>query len=367
MKYIILKRKILLCYICATVFFINNKSFAQDFTGIALIKPYSFSADNQINEAIVYDSSYARENYFTFELNKKKRNIESGRIVKVYEIANPDNIPNISNDNSINGIKVSIPRIEFILKNFKFTENVVNILKSRLTSLKESVKNYENNQIKSDGIWLKKTEYIAREKANMEAKAHEASIREELRQEEYRKKEEEKLRIAEEVRLQEEQMEKQRVGALAEYAVNIKNKIMNKNATFDDCLSFCNFTFKTVKNEDELLVFLLAGFGDPVVDNRVTSTNDSSLMKFSFSQIIFDAINNKHHNLTIHKYTTVKIIYNMTVEQSMFYRAGGANMDISQRMPIGSQTEIEYSIKSYDLHGHPLNDNVIFAKFISKN
>ena len=114
---------------------------AQDFKGIALIKPYPHSKDTEITEAIMYDSHVVGPIQSTFELNQVKKVIESSRIVMVYTISNPDQILNIISETDLKDIKLSIPRIEYVLKQLKLSEKLITALNDRLTSLKICVKN----------------------------------------------------------------------------------------------------------------------------------------------------------------------------------------------------------------------------------
>lgn len=338
---------------------------AQDFKGIALIKPYPHSKDTEITEAIMYDSHLVGPIQSTFELNQVKKVIESSRIVKVYTISNPDQILNIISETDLKDIKLSIPRIEYVLKQLKLSEKLITALNDRLTSLKICVKNYGENQIRRDGIWLDKAKYLADENAKKERKILEDQRLEKLHEEEKRKQEADAKKIAEEVRLKNEENEKQRLNSIKDFILKVRNKILvTKNATFDDILSFCNFIFKNTKNEEELLASIYLALD--LIDESHGISNGVAYAILRFPPVIYDARTEQYHKLVICKYTTVNVLYNMTVEQSMSYSAAGANRNISERYPIGSQTEIEYSIKAYNILGNCVNDSD-FARYIIKN
>ena len=197
---------------------LNCKANEDTFNGIALIKPYLHSKETDVNEAIVYDSYFYRPTYSTLKFNGLDQNIETGRIVKLYTIANPDHFLNISNDSDIKDIKLSAPRIEYVLKQFKLSESLRDILKNRLNSLQTCIKEYDLNKIRKGGIWLDKAEYLA----NVNTKAE----RERLRVEEEKiKKDTEEKRIAEEIRIKSENREKEQENLKKSIIQNLKSEI----------------------------------------------------------------------------------------------------------------------------------------------
>ena len=177
---------------------------AQDFNGIALIKPFTHSKESDVSQAIIYDSYTTRPTFFTFEFNGIKQKFDTGLVAKFYNIPNPDKIPNVEQETDVRDIRLSIPRIEYVLNRFKLSEILKSALQNRLDSLHDCIKKFEANQIKKDGVWVDKNKYTA----EVEKKKLERQLKE---QEENRKLEEIRFRQNEEIRIANEIKAKKRI------------------------------------------------------------------------------------------------------------------------------------------------------------
>jgi hypothetical protein len=177
---------------------------AQEFNGIALIKPFSHSKETDVSQAIIYDSYTTRPTFFTFDFNGVKQKIDTGLVAKIYNIPNPDKITNIEQETDVSDIRLSIPRIEYVLNRFKLSENLESALKNRLDSLRYCIKSFDENQIKKNAVWIDKNKYTA----EVERKKLERQLKE---QEENKKLEEIRLRENEAKRVANEIKEKKRI------------------------------------------------------------------------------------------------------------------------------------------------------------
>lgn len=194
----------LLCILFITLVALTREVYAQDFNGIALIKPFSHSKETDVSQAIIYDSYTTRPTFFTFEFNGVKQKIDTGLVAKIYNIPNPDKVPNIEQENDITDIRLSIPRIEYVLNRFTLSGNLKSALENRLGSFRECIKNFDENQIKKDAVWIDRNKYTA----EVERKKLEKQLKE---QEENKKLEEIRLRQNEEKRIANEIKEKKRM------------------------------------------------------------------------------------------------------------------------------------------------------------
>ena len=151
---------LIIAVLLSTILSISNIK-AEEFNGIALIKPFPHSKESDVSQAIIYDSYTTRPTFYSFVLNGIQKQVETGKVAKIYNIPNPDKIPNIEQETEVKERRLSSPRIEYVLSRFKLSENLESALKNRLDSLRYCIKNYDENQIKKDAVWIDKNKYTA--------------------------------------------------------------------------------------------------------------------------------------------------------------------------------------------------------------
>ncbi len=154
----------------------------QTFTGIALVKPFAWSPDTDISDAIAYSSFEDHTGYYILiHPNGEREHVDSGEIVQMFEPRGLNAFSNITSEQELQSVSDELARIQSVSGK---VDKAKTLLTPIATALQSEIASYRNGNKKVGGQWISDAAFTQMQamKAAAEANAEAERLKAEAEQ-----------------------------------------------------------------------------------------------------------------------------------------------------------------------------------------